>query len=305
MTAPATCPLPPLQLTSTTQLEIKLEEPKPELKPEAEAEPQAINIVLAPKGPALRLRETWLAECVGGRVSRAGLSGAVLWASQEVKSLSGSVPFRLAVPDFAERSVKRAISCARVAVGATKPGPEYASFVADTLSGHPASTAVLSYGLPATWGGVPPVLARLTAGVVPLPRKQWVAAAAAAEGKQQQQKEGAKTPKKKKSKGGKGSEPQTPTQQPTPRASESGVQQQQKAAAAEGSAEAAGGAAAPLGPPVAVLATVTFSLPSEFPLKARGGFGAVAGSAWSARSAGPRQHLPRGTAPAATESWYG
>lgn len=60
-------------------------------------EAQPISILLAPKGPALRLRECWLAECVGGRVARAGLSGAVLWASQEVKSLSGSVPFKLQV----------------------------------------------------------------------------------------------------------------------------------------------------------------------------------------------------------------
>ncbi|GBF88389.1 hypothetical protein Rsub_01101 [Raphidocelis subcapitata] len=260
---------PPKAVVEDKLLEVQLVEAQPEAKPEAEVEPQPINIVLAPKGPALRLRETWLAECVGSRVARAGLSGAVAWASQEVKSLSASVPFRLAVPDFAERSVKHAISCARVAAGATKPGPEYASFVADTLSGHPASTAVLSYGLPATWGGVPPVLARLTAGIVPLPRKQWAAAAATAEGKQQEQqhqKEGAKPSKKKKSKGGKGSEPQTPTQQPTPRASDAGRQQQQQQDAATG---APADAAAPSGPPVAVLVTVNFSLPSEFPLKPR------------------------------------
>jgi len=87
-------PQPPSTHTHTTHTSPYKKQPRPA---EEAQEPHPISILLAPKGPALRLRETWVAECVGSAVARAGLSGAVLWASQEVKSLSGSVPFKLQV----------------------------------------------------------------------------------------------------------------------------------------------------------------------------------------------------------------
>lgn len=75
-------------------MQVELEEEKEE---EAAEEAPIAAISLAPKGPALRLRESWVAEAAGGALLRAGLSGAVLWASSEAKSLSGSIPFKFEV----------------------------------------------------------------------------------------------------------------------------------------------------------------------------------------------------------------
>jgi hypothetical protein len=310
-------------------------------EPKAEEEPQPINIVLAPKGPALRLREAWMAECAGDTILRAGLSGAVCWASQEVKSLSGSVPFKLQasawaqgggcrailfgstfqgpsqsscrpdptctttlcpacaspdaarpsapppvpleqVPDFTDRAVRAAISCARATAAATKPGPDYASFVADTLGPHPAAVPVLRYGLPATWGGLPPVLARLTVGIVPLPPSlarvgPGDAAGAKAAGMGKKERDGGDgappaTPRKgRRSKGGsrggsaagdaKGGADKATPEKGTPG---------EVGAAAEGDAKGEKGKGAGGGRAVAVLATVQFAVPAEFAYKTRG-----------------------------------
>jgi len=168
------------------------------------------------------------------------------------------------LPEFVERSVKQAVSCARAPDHATKPGPEYASFVADTLSTHPARTAIISYSLPSTWGGVPPVLARVSVAVVPL-------RVSAEEEEAQRRREAAAAAKAARSKKKKGS-------------SKGGVTEAEQSAAAAGDQGAAvGGEGAAVGeegadaakgvrrgPPVAVLVTVQYAVPQELQIKTRG-----------------------------------
>jgi hypothetical protein len=162
--------------------------------------------------------------------------------------------------------VKAAISCAHATDRAVKQGPEYGSFIADTLSGLPASTAVLTYALPSTWGGSPPpVLARLSVGVVPLPPAQH--------GPPKRAAAAAVPAKKRKSKGGAKAEAAAAAGAAAVVAAEDAADSKGGDAAgaeAEGGASKAAAAAAATGPPVAVLATVQFSVPSELQLKTRG-----------------------------------
>jgi len=210
---------------------------------EAEADPfsgDAARASAVPSGPALRLLEVWGAESHGARCLRAGLVGAVRWASAETKAVSGSVPFGLALeapveaataaaaaaalpsapaaaaggdegPTAAaaaaaaaaqqqqggasdvpppspptptvDRSMLRlalqsavaaagaaaggAASAAAAGGGGVRPGPVAGSLLADGIAPLPASSPLLRYALPAALSGPPPLMAHLTAGVVP------------------------------------------------------------------------------------------------------------------------------------------
>eukprot|EP00879_Flechtneria_rotunda_P026706 GHRR01028526.1.p1 GENE.GHRR01028526.1~~GHRR01028526.1.p1 ORF type:complete len:252 (+),score=71.46 GHRR01028526.1:975-1730(+) len=96
---------------------------------------------------------------------RAGLVGAVKWVSTEAKALSGSIPFQLQPPEHTDPAVATALKCALASERGVKVGQLLGSFLADTLSCLPASSALLQYHLPATFS-VLPLLVRMTGGHV-------------------------------------------------------------------------------------------------------------------------------------------
>jgi len=107
-------------------------------------------------------------EAVGEAIVRAGLAGCVRWASQEARTLSPSVPFKLDLPEFPDSMVVLALKCARLASKGAKQGPNWGVFTADAISGLAVTAPLLRYQVPAEGLGTTPLLAALSAGVVPV-----------------------------------------------------------------------------------------------------------------------------------------
>eukprot|EP00879_Flechtneria_rotunda_P020285 GHRR01021333.1.p1 GENE.GHRR01021333.1~~GHRR01021333.1.p1 ORF type:complete len:553 (+),score=155.38 GHRR01021333.1:577-2235(+) len=164
----------PLQIARPAASAPLLEEKQPDKdeegdKPwtsfEQEEQQQQPSPLLQYQGPPLQLAESWQAEVVGSRIMRAGLVGAVKWVSTEAKALSGSIPFQLQPPEHTDPAVATALKCALASERGVKVGQLLGSFLADTLSCLPASSALLQYHLPATFS-VLPLLVRMTGGHV-------------------------------------------------------------------------------------------------------------------------------------------